>query len=225
MSMLILLRNARRCLLVAGVWSAIAFAPSVNSFAATTQGLKAASPEETRVARKSLAKALVNQPDLLEEPIASVTFEKPVYWSQPSGVLLFATYVKYRGVSNRYCRLVTASKASNEAQLVPVPAQVNIDDCRGYSKVIYVDINGDGILDVIEGVWSKSNRYPVQVVTSIVYLSTDSHPSGYCYSDVASRQLHPADLIDAESAMKALAAAMRRRSLVAYACTPAEEAI
>ena len=111
------------------------------------------------------------------------------------------------------------------AQLVPVSAQVNIDDCRGYSKVIYVDINGDGILDVIEGVWSKSNRYPVQVVTSIVYLSTDSHPSGYCYSDVASRQLHPADLIDAESAMKALAAAMRRRSLVAYACTPAEEAI
>lgn len=189
--------------------------------AASTEGpYKSPTPEEIRQANLRLPMILAGQPDLPEDPIGAVTPEKKLYWSSQAsgGRLLLPVSIRYRGTTNAYCRLATASEGVKEIALVKLPAQANFDDCSGVSDLRYMDVNGDGLLDVIEGVRINSNVSSFTVVTPLVYISTPTAESGYCYSDAASRQLAPADLKSDSSVRKALERAKERLGIAVFDC-------
>jgi hypothetical protein len=185
---------------------------------------KAATPQEVREASSRLAAVLQQQPDLLEDPIASVTVEKKVFWSGAAGghapLLLLPARVRYKGTTNAYCRLVTASADLTELTVVSLPPQANFDDCAGAADTRYVDLNGDGLLDVVQALRVQLNAAPAQVAVPLVYLS-GAPGAGYCYSDAASRQLRPEDLKSADSVAKALEAARKRLGIARFECAPA----
>lgn len=181
---------------------------------------KMATPEEVRQANRSLPSAFANQDDFPDAPVLLVKLEKRLYWSGPDGgrLLLLPATVHFRGVTNSYCRLATMSEDFKDVKLVGLPPQANFDDCTGVTDIRYVDVNGDGLLDVVEGVRTKSNTYPAQVATALVYLSITNGGPSYCYSDAASRQLSPADLRSEESVRNALDSAKRRLGIAQFEC-------
>ena len=186
---------------------------------------RTATPQEVREASSRLAAVLQQQPDLLEDPIASATVEKKVFWSGATEghapLLLLPTRVRYKGTTNSYCRLVTASADLKELKVVSLPPQANFDDCAGAADTRYVDVNGDGLLDVVQAVRVQSNVAPAQVAVPLVYLSGAAPGAGYCYSDAASRQLRPQDMKSADSVGKALDAARKRLGIARFECAPA----
>ena len=200
----------------------MALVMSVPCAASTEVTCKLPTPEEIRQANLRLPMAFAGQPDLPEDPIAAVKLEKKLYWSSrtSSGRLLLPVGIRYRGTTNAYCRLATASEGVKEIALVKLPAQANFDDCSGVSDLRYMDVNGDGLLDVIERVRIKSNVSSFPVVTPLVYISTPTAESGYCYSDAASRQLAPADLKSDSSVRKALDRAKERLGIAVFDCAP-----
>ena len=53
--------------------------------------------------------------------------------------------------------------------LVDLPADANADTCRGFRDVRYVDINGDGKLDIAASMNVKSNAFDGYVDEPVVY--------------------------------------------------------
>ena len=198
---------------------------SVAGAACAQSQPRAATPQEVREASGRLAAVLQRQPDLLEDPIASATVEKKVFWSGAAegqtSLLLLPARVRYKGTTNTYCRLVTASADLKELTVVKLPPQANFDDCAGVADTRYVDLNGDGLLDVVQGVRVQSNVAPAQVAVPLVYLSSTALGAGYCYSDAASRQLRPEDMKSADSVSEALETARKRLGIARFECAPA----
>jgi hypothetical protein len=197
-------------------------AMSLPCCASTEAMSKLPTPKEVRQATERLPMLFSGQPDLPEDPIAAVQLQKKLYWSSQTsdGLLLLPVSVRYRGATNAYCRLATASAGVKEIALVKLAPQVNFDDCSGVSDLRYIDINGDELLDVIEGVRIKSNASSFQVVIPLVYISAPATGSGYCYSDAASRQLTPVDLKSDDSVRKALERAKARLGSKVFDCAP-----
>lgn len=54
----------------------------------------------------------------------------------------------FKDVSNTYCGLVTVEHGVAAPILIELPMEVNVDNCRSFRDVRYLDINGDGNLDV-----------------------------------------------------------------------------
>jgi len=194
--------------------------------AATEKLYLVPTPQEIRQANIGLPKIVSGQPDLLEDATVVTKLEKKLAWSSQtsSARLLIPVSVRYRGTTNSYCRLATASKGVKDIVLVKLPTQVNFDDCNEVSDLRYMEINGDGILDLVEGILVKSNVSSSQIVTTLVYLSTPTAESGYCYSDAASRQLAPADLKSEENIRKALEIAKSRLGVTVFDCAPLDTA-
>ncbi|MYM66907.1 hypothetical protein GTP45_08700 [Pseudoduganella sp. FT55W] len=181
---------------------------------------RTASVDEVREVHSRIASVFANRDDFPEAPVSMSRLEKKLYWSGSGSdaLLLLPLTVRFRGVSNSYCRLVTANSKSGELALIPLPAQANFDDCSGIDQIRYVDVNGDGLLDVIETVKVKSNVQQGQVATSLVYVSSPLRAGGYCYSDAASRQLAPVDMKNDASVAKALESAKQRLGIVQFDC-------
>jgi len=190
--------------------------------AATERTLSVPAPEEIRQVKQRLPTILSGQPDLLDNATVIARLEQKLTWSsQASNArLLLPVSIRYRGAVNAYCRLVTASGGVEDVVLVALPAQVNFDDCRAISDLRYMDINGDGMLDVVEGVLVKSNASSFQVAIPLVYRSSPAAGSGYCYPEGASRQLAPADLKSAACIRRVLEIAKNRRGIAVFSCAP-----
>lgn len=194
--------------------------------AATDKLSSVPTSQEIRQADIGLPKIILGQPDLLEDTTVVTKLEKRLSWSSQtsSARLLLPVSVRYQGTTNSYCRLATASKGVKDIVIVKLPAQVNFDDCNEVSDLKYMEINGDGMLDLVEGLLVKSNVSSSRIVTPIVYLSTPGSESGYCYSDAASRQLVPADLKSEENIRKALEKAKKRLGVTVFDCAPLDTA-
>jgi hypothetical protein len=157
--------------------------------------------------------------DIPEEPIASLKPEKTLYWSAPQGGRLLAPVtVLFKGVSNAYCRLVTVENGQADPVLVDLPMDVNADTCRGFRDVRYLDINGDGKLDIVASMNVKSNSFEGYVDQPVVYLSNADKPGGYCYSAAASRNLAPAAMGSTDKVKQALDRERKRLGVAQFDC-------
>jgi hypothetical protein len=181
----------------------------------------AASPGEIRQASLHVLSALQNQDDLPDEPSLSPKTSKTLWWSshKDGKHLLVPVTIRYSGLLNSYCRLVTMSADFRNSHLVQVPPQVNFDDCLGVADTLYFDINGDGFLDVIQGLRVKSNRYAAKAIVPVVYLSSAAENGGYCYSEKVSRQIQPSDLRSEATAMRSIEEAKLRLGWGQFECS------
>ncbi|QJD99821.1 hypothetical protein HH212_07110 [Massilia forsythiae] len=117
----------------------------------------------------------------------------------PDKRLLALLHVRFSGVATTYGRLLTLSADLKDSVLIKVPSQANYDNCARTSDPVYVELNGDGVDDVVFATEVKSHCYPGNAEVPAIYLSNPSVEGGYCYSDAASRQLEPADLTNAKA--------------------------
>lgn len=194
-----LLKGAVRSSVIIAV--ALAFNTAiVNAATPSTPLALKPSSKELSTAFKALPTAFVQQDDLPEAAPVLKQKEAFLRWNSalPDKRLLALLHVRFSGVTNAYCRLVTLSADLKDPVLVKVPSQANYDDCARISEPVYVDLNADSIDDVVFAADVKSNRYPSNAEVPVVYLSNPSAQGGYCYSDAASRQLEAADLTNAK---------------------------
>ncbi len=127
--------------------------------------------------------------------------------------------VRYKGLTNSYCRLVTLPANLQTAELVPLPPSANSEDCTAISDLLYFDVNGEGIPDVIQGLRVKSNRYDAKMSVVAVYLSSAGSKSGYCYSEQASRLVSGAALRSNAEAQRAIENERRRLAISLFECS------
>jgi hypothetical protein len=195
-----LLKGGARASVVIAVALALSAAIANAATPSASLTLKPTSTELSS-ALKALPTAFEQQDDLPETTPVIRPKEAFLRWNSalPDKRLLALLHVRFSGVTNAYCRLVTLSAGLKDPVLVKAPAQANYDDCVRTSEPVYVDLNGDNVDDVVFGAEVKSNRYSSNVEVPVVYLSSPSAQGGYCYSDTASRQLEPADLTNAKT--------------------------
>jgi hypothetical protein len=169
------------------------------------EGIRRAIPAEVNDVTARVAAVFARRGDLPEEPIASMKRETPLFWSAPQGGrLLVPVTVRFKGFSNGYCRLMTAENGQAAPVLIDLPIEMNADNCRGFRDVRYLDINGDGMLDIAASMTVKANSFDGYVDQPVVYLSNADKPGGYCYSASASRNLEPAVMGSVDKVKQAL---------------------
>jgi hypothetical protein len=123
--------------------------------------------------------------------------------------------LSYPDAQDAYCRLVTLPADLSAAQVADPTA---MQDCLGIGRTLFVDVNDDGRVDVIAGLRLQSNRLDVTLEVPAVFLSDESAPAGYCYSQQASDRLQPDDLSSAPRAKASLHREQARLRLSRYAC-------
>ena len=196
------------------------------SYACATTPPSATTPTSgpTRLTAADVAKARqVALPALkssVDEPVARVPILKfaaaPV-WSDSGAshkALLLVSFT-YPGARYAYCRLVTVSADFASAEVADANA---MPYCLGISHAVFVDVNGDGELDVVASLRVQSNRYDAVLEAPGVFLSDSSAPSGYCFSQQASDHLNPDDLATGERARASLERERKRLGLPRFAC-------
>lgn len=180
-----------------------------------------ASVDEIRYAEMHIPDALKSHDDFPVEPISLLKTQKNLYWSAgPGGYLLLPTFFRFKNTTNSYCRVLTLARDASQPVLAEVPQQANYDECRGFRNVRYLDINGDGMLDVAASVTIKSNSFKGYVDEQVVYLSSSDKRSGYCYSDAASRNLQREHMLSAAKLKKALDGERSRLGIARFECSP-----
>ena len=150
-----------------------------------------------------------------------------VRWSEPPGsissgsgrVIVAVALIRFSGLANSYCRLVASDRAARDAVFVPVPVEANFDGCRKAGPTRIADIDGDGVQDLMFTVTLQSNRSEAQVQEVMVFLRKAGTPSGYCYSQDASKLLAPDDLRTADTALAAGHRALARLGKERFACS------
>ena len=191
----------------------------IRSVAAAPQLFKA-SPQDIREASKHLSSVLKDQLEMPEQGIVSVEKKAQIYWSAgvAGKIILLPINIRYSEMNNAYCRLVLISENLKDAKMVDLPTQANFDDCLGVADLQYLDINGDGYLDVVESVRIKSNVGNFEVTEQLVYLSNETPGTGYCYSEQASHQLEPLDMTSAEKIVLTLEKQKKRLAISQWEC-------
>lgn len=161
-----------------------------------------------------------SQDDLPNDSEASIAWAVPLRRELPggSGQLAAVGVVRFAGLANRYCRVFIAAGDLTRATLVPVPAAANYDHCLQAGPLHAVDIDGDGIVDLVHTVAMKSNRYPTTVSETVVYLGRRDAASGFCYSADASRELAAADVRTSTSLVSAASRALERTAKTGFTC-------
>lgn len=150
-----------------------------------------------------------------------VKIQKQLRWvlKNDEKILVVPITIRYVHLSNSYCRLITISKDFQRFDLVQISPEANFDNCKSISAMFYLDINGDRRVDIVQGLNINSNRYDTNVMVPIVYLSDETTEGGYCFSDLASRELKPLDLTTAERTEEALKAAKQRLMISRFKCS------
>nr|WP_314543383.1 hypothetical protein [uncultured Massilia sp.] len=188
-------------------------APAVHA----KEPLRKATAAEVSDAGKRIPGVFAGSPEFPEER-PHITLPGTLYWSQPEGgVLLAPALVRLADEGNGYCRLVTLSPDGHDF-LVDLPPEPDSPECRGYRDLRYLDINGDGVLDLAAGATVKANSFEGYVEIAVVYLSQRDRPGAYCYSEQASRQLAPADMVSSDKVGKALERHRKRLGLETFSC-------
>jgi len=165
------------------------------------------------------ASTFKDRDDFPVDPTATLKTEKPAYWSAPQDGRLLALFtLRYKGAAHGYCRLVTVESEEGTLILVDLPTDVNADNCRGFNDVRYLDINGDGRLDIAASMSVKANSFDGYVDQLVVYLSNPAKPGGYCYSDTASRNLEPAVMGSTDKVRQALNRELKRLGIAQFQC-------
>ena len=200
-----------------GVLCAAAFGTFL-AHAYANEGMRRATRAEANDVTARAAAVFAEGGDVLEKPIAFLKPEKTLYWSAPQGGrLLVPVTVRFKGVSNAYCRLMTVEYGPAAPVLIDLPMDVNADTCRGFRDVRYLDINGDGKLDIVAKMTVKANFFNGYVDQQVVYLSVADKPGGYCYSAAASRNLEPAAMGSTDKVRQALDRERKRLGVIAMA--------
>ena len=138
-------------------------------------------------------------------------------WSDanPTHRALLPVSFTYPGADYTYCRIAILPADLSTAQIADATA---IPDCKGMTKAFFVDVNGDGLLDVIASLRVQSNRYEAVLDVPAVFLSDVSVPGGWCYSQQASDHLQASDLASGPGAKTALERERTRLKLDRFAC-------
>jgi hypothetical protein len=100
--------------------------------------------------------------------------------------VLVPVRIRFDGVANSYCRLAVFDSAKSAAEFVPLPGNADHDNCRGMEKMAAVDLNHDGVTDLVFQVEIPSNRFDATVSEGAVYLSQLKGRKTYCYAPAAS---------------------------------------
>ncbi|MGA3075101.1 MAG: hypothetical protein ABSG56_15535 [Bryobacteraceae bacterium] len=134
--------------------------------------------------------------------------------------VLIPVRIRFEGLGNSYCRLAVVNPRNAHAEFVPLPVSADHDNCRGMQRMAAVDVNRDGIPDLVFQVEIPSNRYDVTVSEGAVYLSNPGHGTTYCYAPVASRAVGsdvPFDSNSVRAVVEAEAARHGKQVLDCYA--------
>jgi hypothetical protein len=189
--------------------------------AAADHVIRRATAAEVENVEARTASTFKDRDDFPVEPTATLKSEKPLYWSAPQGGRLLALFtLRYRGAAHGYCRLVTVENEQGVPVLIDLPMDMNADNCRGFHDVRYLDINGDGKLDIAASMTVKANSFDGDVDQLIVYLSNADKPGGYCYSAAASRNLEPAAMASTAKVKQALDRERKRLGVAQFDCAP-----
>ena len=173
--------------------------------------------------RKQLTAALVDQ---LEQdahlpglgPVVAGEARSVRVNSGKGGVWLTPVQVRYKNLSNKYCRLAVLDETSRRTWLVPLPETALNDTCSKINKQLLVNANGTRDTDVVQSVQIHSNRADHQVSEALVYLADPMSESGYCYSAQASRELTPENMGSVSLANAALKQARARLGITTFGC-------
>lgn len=177
-----------------------------------------ATSAEVQEVTKQLSTILTGHDEFADGLTASKA-QNVLYWSAPEGgTLLAPILVRFPGEPSGYCRLATLSTNLKVSTLVKTPEEVNSPDCKGFRDLHYMDVNGDGQLDVIASMNIKSNSFDGYVDVPIVYLSLAGQPGGYCYSADASSALQPVSMTSDDKIKKALDREKQRRGVKEFKC-------
>jgi hypothetical protein len=134
------------------------------------------------------------------------------------GVWLAPVQVRYRNLSNKYCRLAVLDETSRRTMLVPLPITALNDTCSKINRQLIVNANGTPASDVVQSVQIHSNRADHEISEALVYLADPLSESGYCYSAQASRELTPENMRSVSSANAALKQARARLGIPTFRC-------
>lgn len=175
--------------------------------------------EEAQAVKEKIAQAMKLRDDFPEEPVKSITLMEFVRWSADSnGKFLAPVVIRFAGVSNSYCRLVTFDSEKSPAIFVEIPVQSNFDNCRKFHSVHYLDVNADGVLDFVASSAVKSNAFDGYVDEQVVYLSDAHSKGGYCFSESASASLQPKYMLSRAAIVRALAQEKARLNISQFSC-------
>ena len=201
--------NLLSTLVTAALSCACVAAPTTNP-----TKLTAAEAAKARVATLTALRTSVDEP---ADHVPNLRIAAAPVWSDatPSHRALVLASLSYPGAQYAYCRLVTLPADLAAAQVSDSSA---MPDCRGVSRASFIDVNGDGLLDVVAGLRVPSNRYDITLEVPAVFLSDASAPGGYCYSQQASDHLQPDDLASGDRARTALTNEQTRLKLDRWAC-------
>jgi hypothetical protein len=181
--------------------------------------MRRASAAEFNDMKARAAVVFKDRDDFPDGPIAALKPEKTLYWSAgQGGHLLALVTVRFKGVANSYCRLVTLDSEKAAPVLVDLPDSANSDACRAFHDVRYLDINGDGKLDIVASMNIKSNSFDGYVDQPVVYLSNADKQGGYCYSATASKNLKPEQMVSADKVKQALEQERKRLGVAQFDC-------
>jgi hypothetical protein len=189
--------------------------------AAADHVIRRATAAEVEGIKARTASTFKDRDDFPVEPTATLKSEKPLYWSAPQGGRLLALFtLRHKGAAHGYCRLVTAENELGAPVLIDLPMDMNADNCRGFREVRYLDINGDGKVDVAASMIVKANSFDGDVDQPVVYLSNADKPGAYCYSAAASRNLEPAVMRSTGKVKQALDRERKRLGAAQFDCAP-----
>lgn len=178
------------------------------------------SPAEIAALKRSAQMAARQQDDLPNDSTASIAWVGPLRRDLPGddGRVAAIAVVRFTGLANRYCRVFVSSGDLAVAMIVPVPATANYDHCIEAGPLRIVDLDGDGLVDLVHSVKVRSNRYPAAASETVVYLGRRDGASGFCYSTQASRELAGVDTRTVAALASASASALKRIGKARFAC-------
>lgn len=180
--------------------------------------LRQATTSEAKEATIQLSKILQANHEFADGMTAT-NARKTLYWSSgSSGRLLVPVLVRFPGQRIGYCRVGTLSTDLKEPTLIDIPENANAPDCKSFRDLHYLDVNGDGYLDIVASITIRSNTFDGYVDLPVVYLSHMQRPGGYCYSKMASEALEPATTFSIDTVRKALEHEKRRRNIQNLRC-------
>lgn len=181
-------------------------------------GVQAASAADAAALNAKLIQAAKKDEQLPQEQATATLVGSPVAADASSGRQLVSFTLRYKGLSNRYCRLAVVDAESN-ASLVALPPEALPDDCARLAPVYTADLDGDGVQDVVHALSVPTQAGGGTVQQAAVYLSRGpGTPAGFCYAGALSAQLGPADLVSRAKLLEAIQRIRQRLGADALKC-------
>ena len=123
--------------------------------------------------------------------------------------------ISFDRYANSYCRVAVIDQQKKTADLVPVPG--NYEHCGGMEKMADVDLNHDGIPDLVFQVNIPSNRFDTTVSEGAVYVSQAASRT-YCYAPAASSEVTSDIPPQADKILEVIQDAVKRKGAQILNC-------